>query len=214
MLNHGVREPFYGVKIEDLKKIQKRIKTDYQLALGLFDTGVYDAMYLAGLIADDRKMTRKDLQRWLDNATSPPICEYTVPWVAAASNHARELALEWIESKQQDTAAAGWCTYAGLVALKDDSDLDLPEIKRLLQRIAGTIHTQPDRIRYVMNGFIIAVGCYVKSLMNEALATAKKVGKVTVDMGDTACKVPDASAYIDKVKQRGALGKKRKTLKC
>src|SRR5438093_1124314 len=51
MLNHGAKEPIYGVKIEDMKKIQKRVKRDYQLALDLYDTGVSDAMYLAGLIA-------------------------------------------------------------------------------------------------------------------------------------------------------------------
>ena len=33
MSNHGVKEPFFGVKISDLQKIQKRIKKDYQLAL-------------------------------------------------------------------------------------------------------------------------------------------------------------------------------------
>jgi hypothetical protein len=31
LLNHGVREPFFGVKIGDMKNIQKRIKKDYQL---------------------------------------------------------------------------------------------------------------------------------------------------------------------------------------
>ena len=46
-----------------MKKIQKRVKMDYQLALDLYDTGIADAMYLAGLIADDAKMTRKDLQK-------------------------------------------------------------------------------------------------------------------------------------------------------
>ena len=51
LIKHGAKEPFYGVKIEDLKKIQKRIKKDYQLALDLYDTGISDAMYLAGLIA-------------------------------------------------------------------------------------------------------------------------------------------------------------------
>lgn len=55
---HGVQEPVFGVKIEELKKIQKRIKKDYRLALDLYDTGIYDAMYLAGLIADDAKMTK------------------------------------------------------------------------------------------------------------------------------------------------------------
>ena len=52
LVRHGAREPFYGVKIEDLKKIQKRIKKDHDLALALYDTGISDAMYLAGLIAD------------------------------------------------------------------------------------------------------------------------------------------------------------------
>ena len=33
LLKHGAREPFYGVKVEDLKKIQKRVKRDHALAL-------------------------------------------------------------------------------------------------------------------------------------------------------------------------------------
>ena len=57
--NHGAREPLFGVKIGDLKKIQKRIKKDYQLALDLYDTGIYDAMYLAGVIADDIQKVRE-----------------------------------------------------------------------------------------------------------------------------------------------------------
>ena len=214
LMNHGVREPVLGVKIEYLKKIQKRVKTDYQLALDLFDTGIYDAMYLAGLIADDAKMTRKDLQRWLKTANSPTLCGYTVAWVAAGSNHGHELALEWIDSKDPSAAATGWSTLGCLVALTEDAQLDLKEIKELLQRIAGTIHAQPDRVRYAMNNFVISVGCYVKPLTADAIAAAKKIGKVTVDMGATDCKVPDAVAYIDKVKQRGTIGKKRKTVKC
>src|SRR5437762_13404562 len=47
LFNHGIQEPCYGVKIEEMKKIQKRIKKDYRLALDLYDTGIYDAMYLA-----------------------------------------------------------------------------------------------------------------------------------------------------------------------
>ena len=66
--NYGVKEPCFGVPIGDLKKFQKRIKKDYQLALDLYDTGVYDAQYLAGLIADDAKMTKKDLRQWLAKA--------------------------------------------------------------------------------------------------------------------------------------------------
>src|SRR5215469_1926410 len=83
LLKHGIKEPLYGVKVEELKKIQKRIKKDYQLALDLYDTGIYDAMYLAGLIADDGKMTKKDLQHWVEKANCATLCGYTVAWVAA-----------------------------------------------------------------------------------------------------------------------------------
>src|SRR5580700_2524530 len=99
--NHGVPEPLFGVKIEELKKFQKRIKKDYQLALDLYETGVYDAMYLAGLIADDPKMTKKDLRRWAEKAHCPTLSEYTVPWVAAESKHGLELALDWIDSSKE-----------------------------------------------------------------------------------------------------------------
>jgi len=214
LLNHGIREPVFGVKIEEMKKIQKRVKKDYRLALDLYDTGVYDAMYLAGLIVDDSRMTQKDLRNWLAKASSAALSEFTVAWVAAESHHGWDLALKWIDSAKEGTASAGWSTLAGLVAIKDDAELDIGELKRLLQRVQKTIHDSPNRVRYVMNRFVIAVGSYVKSLTQLALQTAAKVGPVTVDMGDTECKVPSAAEYIRKVEQRGAIGRKRKTVKC
>ena len=68
VMKHGVAEPCYGVKIGDLQKIIKRVKKDYQLALDLYEMGIYDAMYLVGLIADDAKMTKKNLKDWLAKA--------------------------------------------------------------------------------------------------------------------------------------------------
>lgn len=214
MSNHGIKEPFYGVKIEELKKIQKKIKMDYQLALNLFDTGIYDAMYLAGLIADDKQMTKKDLRHWATTANCPMVCGYTVAWVAAESNHGWDLALEWIDSKKEPIASAGWATLTSLVSIKDDIDLDIPELKKLLQRVEKTIHTQPNRVRSNMNGFVIAVGSYVKELSELAQQIGKKIGPVTVDVGNTSCKVPYAPDYIQNSIKRGTLTKKRKSAKC
>jgi 3-methyladenine DNA glycosylase AlkD len=214
LMKHGAREPFFGVKITDLKKIQKRIKKDHELALALYDTGIADAMYLAGLIADDARMTREDLQRWVEQAYWSMLSEYTVAWVAAGSKHGRELGLEWIESDDENIAAAGWSTLSGLVATRDDDDLNIPELKKLLQRVQKTIHKQPNRVRYTMNNFVIAVGASVKALTDLAVQAAEKIGPVEVDMGDTSCKVPLATEYIEKVRQRGTLGKKRKSAKC
>jgi 3-methyladenine DNA glycosylase AlkD len=214
MLNHGVKEPFFGVKISDLQKIQKRLKKDYQLALDLYDTGNYDAMYLAGLIADDARMTKKDLQHWIANTTHEPLASSTVSWVAAGTPHGWELALEWIESKKPLTAEAGWSTLRSLVSIKDDSELDLAELKRLLDRVRKTIHQAPNDVRSSMNSFVIAVGSYVQPLTDTAVQTAEKIGPVTVHMGNTSCHVPFAPDSIRKVQKRGAIGKKRKTAKC
>ena len=214
LLNHDIKEPVFGVKIEELKKFQKVIKKDYQLALDLYATGVYDAQYLAGLIADETKMTKKDLSNWLAKSNCSTLCSSTVAWVTAESKHGIDLAREWIDSKKEVVAKTGWATLSSLVALKDDADLDIAELKRLLERVGKTIHEQPDDVRYSMNGFVIAVGTYVKSLTDLAVKTGEKIGKVTVDMGNTACKVPYSPEYIQKAQTRGTIGKKKKTVRC
>jgi 3-methyladenine DNA glycosylase AlkD len=210
LFNHGIQEPCFGVKIEELKKIQKRIGTDYQLALDLYDTGIYDAMYLAGLIADTAKMTSRDFRSWIEKANCGTLSEHTVPGIASRSKHGHKLAMTWIDSKQEHVAAAGWATLSHLVAVQKDSGLDTAEIRRLLQRVESTIHQSPNRVRYVMNSFVIAVGSHLPELTKFAIQTAAKVGRVSVDMGKTACKVPSAQEYIKKVQMRGG-GVKRKS---
>lgn len=214
LLKHGVKEPFFGVKVEYLKKIQKKTKTDYELAKSLFETGNADAMYLAGLITDDAKMTKAELQHWVALALSNNISEYTVPWVAAESRFGFELGLEWIDSSEERIASAGWATLANLVALKPDAELDMDVLKSLLTRIEQTIHTSPNRVRYQMNNLIISVGAYVPALTADALSTAAKTGEVMVDMNGTSCKVPSAAAYIKKAKERNPSSAKKKTVKC
>ncbi len=214
IFNHGVKEPCFGVKVSDLQKIVKRIKKDYQLALDLYDTGIYDAMYLAGLIADDARMTKKDLQHWVAKANCGALGGTTVAWVAAGSAHGWELGQEWIDSKTPLVAAAGWATMGSLVSIKDDAQLDLVALKRLLQRVQKTIHQAPDVVRRQMNLFVISVGSYAKPLTDAAVQIGKKIGPVSVDVGNTACQVPFAPDYIGKVQKRGSIGKKRKTAKC
>lgn len=214
LLNHGVAEPCFGVKIEELQKIRKRIRRDYRLALELYDSGVYDARYLAGLIADDVRMTRKDLQHWVTTADCGPLVGFTVPWVAAGNPHGRSIALEWIESPAELVAAAGWATLACWVAIKDDAELDRTELNGLLERVRRTIHESPDKVRYWMNGFVISVGSYVRELTETALKCGERIGTVTVDMGRTACQVPYAPDSIRKVMERGTVGRKRKSAKC
>lgn len=212
--NHGNSGPMYGVKVADLKIIQKKVKKDHELAMQLFSTGNYDAMYLAGLIADESRMSKKDIQQWVERSTSKGISEYTVAWVAAESDYGWELGMKWIDSPKENIATAGWNTLSGVIAMKPDNELDMATIKKLLQRIVKEIHAAPNRVRYTMNGFVIGVGGYIKELTKEAIEIAKKIGDVYVDMEGTSCKVPSAADYIKKMEAKGYIGKKKKTVKC
>lgn len=214
LMRHGAREPFYGVKVGDLKTIVKKIKTDHTLALELYRTGHSDAMYLAGLIADEKLVTRQELQEWAEGAYWYMLSEYTVPWLAAESPFGWELALEWIESAEEGIASAGWATLSNLISLRPDEALDLEKLSQLLDHVAGTIHQSRNRVRYTMNGFVIAAGSFVPALTEKANEVASSIGKVSVDMGGTACKVPLATAYIKKIEDKGYIGKKRKSARC
>jgi hypothetical protein len=101
-----------------------------------------------------------------------------------------------------------------LVATKDDAELDVAELKQLLQRVQKTIHQERNNVRYAMNGFVIALGTYVQPLAELAVRTAEKIGRVSVDVGDTACQVPYAPDYIQKARRGGVVASKRKTAKC
>ena len=142
------------------------------------------------------------------------IAEYTVPWLASENRHGPALADAWIDAKKELVAAAGWNTWSGLVTTVPDEDLDLERVAALLERVRDTIDESPNRVRYCMNGFVIAVGAYCQPLAKRAKAVAKALGKVEVDMGGTACKVPLASEYIAKVEKAGKAGTKRKTIRC
>lgn len=213
-LKHGAREPFYGVKVQDLKKIVKKVKKNHDLSLELYSTGNSDAMYLAGLIADETKMTKKILNKWVKEAYWYMISEYTVPWVASESKYGYELSLKWIESKAENIASSGWATFSYTAALKQDAELDIKTYSKLLDRVEKTIHQAPNRVRYTMNGFVIAVATYIVELTDKAIDVAKKIGKVNVDVGGTSCKVPLATEYIKKTIEKNRIGKKRKSARC
>lgn len=213
-MNHGAKEPLYGVKVQDLKKILKKTKKNHELSLELYASGNSDAMYLAGLMADEHKITKEQLEEWVDAAYWYFLSEYAVAWVAAETPFGFELGLKWIDSDKERTAAAGWSTLAYYASVNEDVQLDIGKYSQLLDRVAKEIHTERNRVRYVMNGFVISTASYITDLTEKAKEVAKQIGKVNVDVGGTACKVPLASVYIDKIVDKGRLGKKRKTARC
>lgn len=212
---HGAKEPFFGVKVGDLKKhFVKEVKKDQQLVYDLYASGNNDAMYLAGLAVKPKEMTKERLNEWVRGAYWYMISEYTVAQVAAESPFALELSREWMRSDDEMIAVAGWSTYSNYLSIAPDEEVDQAEVEKLMQQVKETVHEERNRVRYVMNNFVICVGAYYKPLSAQAKEAAAFIGSVHVDVGNTACKVPLATAYIQKIEDRDAVGKKRKTCIC
>lgn len=214
LMTHGAQEPLFGVKIADLKKILKKTKKNHELSLELYKTGNSDAMYLAGLMADETKITENDLDEWVKNAYWLYLNQYAVPWVASETPFGFQLGLKWITSNNENTACAGWATLSSFAAVNSDDQLDLAKYSELLDFVEKNIHTSPNTLKRSMNAFVIAIGSFIKDLNKKALETAKNMGKVEVILAGTACKTPLATEYINKVVNSGKLGKKRATSRC
>lgn len=214
LVKHGICEPFFGAKITDLKKLVKFVKKNDELAKELYKTGVYDAMYLAALSINPKSLSKEELQEWLDKAYCPAIAGSIVAPIAAGSDYALELAREWIKSENENVEVCGWDTYSTYISVVPDDLIDINEIEGLLDKIEKNIHNEKNRVKYTMNGFVIAVGSYVKELNEKALKVAKNIGKVNVLMGKTSCKVPLAEDYIEKMITMNKIGIKRKKYIC
>lgn len=193
-----------------MKKLQKKVKINHSLALELYATGNTDAMYFAAMIADSKIMKESDIQKWAKNAYWYYLSEHAVVAVASENVDGFSIALNWIDKKEENLASSGWATLSAIISKKPNDELELNIIENLLKRVESEIHKSQNREKYAMNGFVIAVGAFIPELTEIALKTANKIGKVDVFMGETSCKVPLATDYINKIIVMDKVGKKRK----
>jgi len=193
---HGAPEPMFGVSFAFLKALVKRIGVDHDLAVALWGTGNFDARNLAVKIADPARMSPGDLDRWARDY-KVRMCGMYMASLTAEGPHAAAKAAQWLASKEETERCTGW-GLVGQMASRDEATPDA-WFADLLARIERTIRTAPNFEREAMNHAVIAIGGRSAALRKSALAAAKRIGKVEVDHGDTACKTPEAGPYIEKM---------------
>ncbi len=214
MENQGATNAM-GVKVEDMKKIVKRIKQNKSLSLELFATGIPDAQYMAGLISAPEEMTREEIQLWAETANYWMISEHPVAWAVSEGRFAMELATEWIDSPEEKIASCGWASLAAYVSMRSNDEIDFALIEKLLDRAKGQMAAEErNRVRYTMNGFIIAVGAYCPQLTDKCIAIGNELGTLKIKLAGAGCKVPFAPEHIRKAIERGSDQKKRKSPRC
>jgi 3-methyladenine DNA glycosylase AlkD len=193
---HGAEEPMFGTSFATLKVLTKKIDVDHELALALFDTGNFDARNLAYKIVDPARMTSAELDRWVREGSASRMCGGYAGMLAGEGPLAAKKLEAWLGSKDSKLRCAGW-SLLGFFSQRDETTPDAFFEKKLAE-IEKTIHTAPNGQRQDMIMAVVLIGCRNAALKKAALASAKKIGKVEIDHGDTACKTPDAAEYIEK----------------
>ncbi|RKG82311.1 DNA alkylation repair protein [Corallococcus terminator] len=198
-LRHGAPEPLSGVNFGPLGVLKKRIGTDPTLARSLWVSGHTDARLLATMVVDAPALSWTELGAWAKSLDWHTLTDVFVSNVALRSPHALK-ALEWTRSSSEWVGRAGWQLLASL--LVKSTVLAGEDLAPWVKRIEQELPTAKNRVREAMNSALIALGAQGGALQTAALATAKRLGKVEVDHGDTACETPDASQYIQKIQAR------------
>src|SRR5690606_23327825 len=114
-MSNGAKEPLFGVTIQDMKPLVKKIKINHELAEKLYATNNYDAMYFAGIIADPNIMTVDDYNRWIDRAYFYMISDFIVAVTLAESNIGKEVSDMWIASGEELKMSAGYSCYSWMM---------------------------------------------------------------------------------------------------
>ncbi len=142
------------------------------------------------------------------------VAEYSLAWNIAESPLCIEIYKEWIDDDNANLQQVAWASLTSYLLTTSNDDIDFGYHKSLLKRVEQEIHSSDNRVRYTMNNYVISLGGTIPMLTELRKEVGERIGKVSVNMGDTACKTPLIKPYLEKMEARNRIGKKKKTAKC
>lgn len=205
---HGADGDLYGVSFAHLGQFKKKLKLNDPLARDLWASGNYDARVLATMIADPIKLETDLLESWVNDLRNYALAD-ALAGLVAHTPLARQKVEAWTQRASEEwVARAGWLVLAGVA--NDDQELPDSYFEPYLETIERQIHHSLNYVKDAMNTALIAIGSRNERLEEKAIEAAGRIGKVTVDHGETNCKTPDAAGYIRKtVAHRKARAEKK-----
>lgn len=213
-IGQGAKEPLFGVATGAMKVLDKKYHGNQELANELYASGNYDAMYLAGVIANVETMSEANFDKWMESAYVHMVSDYIVAVTLAETSFAQNVADRWIETKKELYMSAGYSCYCWLLGNQSDDTFDTEKLSKMLDEVKEKIHSAPNRSKYAMNSFVAAVGISYVPLHEKAYKVAQEIGDVEVYRDDKKLKVSSAENEIKKAIDKNRIGFKRKNVRC
>lgn len=192
---HGAAEPMFGVSYKELGRIGKPLRGDHDLADALWRSGIHDARALALRIADPAQLTAERVHDWLSAVDNYVLAE-ELGRLVSRSGLAREISDALRDLPAEWPASLGWFIVA--CTAEDAEVWSVDDLRLLLRQIREELADRPNRVRHEMNAALIAIGLRDGNLRRSVFAVDRAVGPIVVDHGQTGCKTPAITPYIER----------------
>lgn len=196
----GAPENQFGVKLGDIRAIAKKIKTNHELALKLWDTGNVDAQLLATLIIKPKSLSAEEVDRLTRSTTCAHVADWLNSYVVAQHPEKDSLREKWMKEKEKDrwAARAGWHFTASRVN-KGADGLDLAA---LLDRIEKEMPKAKPEVQWTMNNTLGAIGIKYAKHRKRAIAIGEKIGLYQDWPVSKGCTPPYVPVWVEAMVKR------------
>jgi 3-methyladenine DNA glycosylase AlkD len=163
----------YGIFLKDLDALAKKIGKNDDLALRLFDTGIYEARLLTSRLFHPKNLTEALMEKWVATFENWEICDSFCMGFMGKSRFALPKALEWAERDPEYQKRAGFALMAAYSFTDKEASNDV-----IRQFFPVMIKHADDERKYVMkaiNWALRQVGKRNQDLHKEAIAVANEI---------------------------------------
>ena len=188
----GAGEDHFGVKMGDIRKVAKTIKSDHDLALELWGTGNLEARLLATLVLRPKDLTLDELDQMVREATFHWLADWINSYVVKVHPEREALREGWMDDEDPMAARAGW----NLTAIRVAKDPDGLELAALLKRIEGEMAAAPEEAQWTMNICLVEIGIHFPKHRKRALAIGESLGIYRDLKAPKGCTSPFAPIWI------------------
>jgi len=194
----GAGDNQFGVKMGDIRTLAKKIKTNHELALELWDTGNIEARQLAILIIVPKKLSIDELNKMVRSEKYVWVADWLYSYVIKEHPEKEKLRTEWMKTKDVMAARAGWSLTAGCV-VRSPEVLDL---QALLDRIESEMPKAAPEVQWTMNTTLAQIGINHPKLRKRAFAIGEKLGIYRDYPVSKGCTSPFAPIWINEMVSR------------
>ncbi len=162
-----------GIYHSDLKEFAKKLPRDTDLAVRLFDSGIYEARLLCSKIFKPEHLTEVQMERWVKTFENWEICDSFCMGVFSKSKYAVPKAMEWSGRKSEFEKRAGFAIMAAYcIADKEAGNKVFEQFFPIIYResIDGRLY-----VKKAVNWALRNIGKRNKDLNMMAISWAKKI---------------------------------------